>query len=233
VRQYSICSDPDDLSHYRIAVLREERCRGGSAHIHATWRVGTEVRISTPRNSFQLVEEARRLHFIAGGIGITPLLPMIMRAKRNGCEFSVHYYARSPERAAFAEELRQLVDKTRLFFHLRAGGRHHRLPVDKLMACIPQADYVYCCGPVSLMDEVRAASPQRPAGRLRFERGTKAGAQAENVAIESDGFVDAIAGERHMVQMKRRHLHSTPCSAVLYKIQQWILSSRARERAPS
>jgi vanillate O-demethylase ferredoxin subunit len=218
IRPYSICSDPEDASHYRIAVLLDEQSRGGSAHIHANWRVGTEIRISAPRNGFQLVESRARFHFIAGGIGITPLLPMIMRAKKNGYEFSCHYYARSMERAAFADQLGQLAGKARLFFHLRTGGKHKRLAVDKLLACIPPADYVYCCGPASLMDDVRAAGLGRPNGHLRFEHFQRADAVQDSVArpfevlLARSGDIFTVPAEKSLLEVLEERGHQIACS---------------------
>lgn len=167
-RQYSICSDPADLSHYRIAVLREQRSRGGSAFIHDSWQAGTRVGTSAPRNTFELVENEARFHLFAGGIGITPLLPMVLALQRAGREFTLHYYARTPAHAAFLDRLAAVVAPERLFLHFSRGpGR--RLEVGRLLACIPPCDYVYCCGPASMIEAVRAA---RPAERCRLERFT-------------------------------------------------------------
>jgi ferredoxin-NADP reductase len=218
IRPYSICSDPDDASHYRIAVLRDQQSRGGSAHIHAHWRVGTGIRISAPRNGFQLVEDCARVHFIAGGIGITPLLPMIMRARRNGVEFSCHYYAHSVERAAFADQLRQLVGEARLFFHLRTGGAPRRLAVDRLLACIPPGDQVYCCGPPTLMDAVRAAGADWPEGHLRFERFQRVDAEPESasrsfeVLLARSGEIFTVPAEKSLLDVLEERGHVIACS---------------------
>jgi ferredoxin-NADP reductase len=169
VRQYSISSDPADLGHYRIAVLREERSRGGSVHVHTSWRQGMTVRTSLPRNNFPLAEAGGRFHLIAGGIGIAPLLPMALELRRRGDPFSLYYCARAPERAAFAEHVKNIAGEAAVSFHYSRAPVPNRLDVAGLIASIPETDHVYCCGPARLIGAVQAASRDRPRDRLRFE----------------------------------------------------------------
>ena len=75
-RQYSLCGDPADLSAYRIAVRHDRLSRGGSEYVHLFLRPGRTLEVSLPRNHFPLRPASEYL-FLAGGIGITPLLPMI------------------------------------------------------------------------------------------------------------------------------------------------------------
>lgn len=89
-RQYSLCGDPADRSAWRIAVLREPAGRGGSAHVHAQLGQGDKVRVRGPRNHFAL-RPAPRYRFVAGGIGITPILPMLAAAEAAGAEWSLLY----------------------------------------------------------------------------------------------------------------------------------------------
>src|SRR2546429_3406674 len=83
VRQYSLCGSPTDMGTWRIAVLRDPESRGGSDFVHNKLHVGSSVRVRGPRNHFPLVS-APRYQFIAGGIGITPMLPMIEAAEAAG-----------------------------------------------------------------------------------------------------------------------------------------------------
>ena len=82
IRQYSLCSDPSDLSHYRVGV---RAVKGGlcSQFIHHKLRPGELLTISAPRNNFPLADAPRYL-FVAGGIGITPLLTMMKAATISG-----------------------------------------------------------------------------------------------------------------------------------------------------
>src|SRR5574340_911216 len=76
VRQYSLCGDPDDRTAYTVAVLREEHGRGGSLEIHDSALLGRTLSVRGPRNHFRLVDAPSYL-FVAGGIGITPMLAMV------------------------------------------------------------------------------------------------------------------------------------------------------------
>ncbi len=76
---------PWDAHSYRVGVLREPAGRGGSAYVHDEMQPGDRVGVGGPRNNFPLVPSERYL-FIAGGIGITPLLPMIRQADLLGTE---------------------------------------------------------------------------------------------------------------------------------------------------
>jgi len=90
-RQYSLCGDPDEDAVYTIAVKREDGGRGGSRWIHENVRLGSTVPVSAPRNNIPLAAEAQRHVFIAGGIGITPMLPMARQLARRGVSFHLHY----------------------------------------------------------------------------------------------------------------------------------------------
>src|SRR5260370_17118282 len=76
VRQYSLCGPSGDQHTWRIAVLLDPGGRGGSVKVHQTLKVGDVVAVRGPRNHFPLHATPRYI-FIAGGIGITPILPMI------------------------------------------------------------------------------------------------------------------------------------------------------------
>lgn len=109
-RQYSLCGDPADRTSWRIAVLREPVGRGGSAHVHEQLGQGDKVRVRGPRNHFAL-RPAPRYRFIAGGIGITPILPMLAAAEAEGAEWTLLYGGRTRESMAFTEELSRYGDR--------------------------------------------------------------------------------------------------------------------------
>lgn len=162
VRSYSLCGDPADRSAYRIAVLNQPGGRG-SRFIHGELRLGTTVAVAPPRNNFRF-DDAPRYRFIAGGIGITPLLPMIRAAARRGADWVLHYCVRSAAEAPFLAELREL-GNGRVTVHAADEGR--RLAVTDLLAATPDDALIYCCGPQRLMDAVAAAA--RPSQDVRFE----------------------------------------------------------------
>ncbi|MFB7213765.1 PDR/VanB family oxidoreductase [Streptomyces sp. NPDC056255] len=160
VRQYSLCSDPEDTGHYRIAVLRVPDGRGGSAAVHETLRAGSRVAVSAPRNHFELVD-APEYVLVAGGIGITPLLAMAHRLTASGKPWRMLYGGRSRTTMAFLGELPP--DRVTVVPQDEAG--HPDLA--GYLAATPGAT-VYACGPGGLLDAVRELHP----GPVHTERFT-------------------------------------------------------------
>ncbi|HYF88696.1 PDR/VanB family oxidoreductase [Azospirillum sp.] len=167
VRSYSLCGDPADRHAYSIAVLNVQGGRG-SRFIHGDLEPGTDITVALPRNNFRF-DEAPRYLFIAGGIGITPLLPMIREAAHRKAAWALHYCVRSAAAAPFLPELRALAGSKgangRVEVHAADEGR--KLTVDALLAETPDDVLVYCCGPQRLMETVAAAA--RPTQDVRFE----------------------------------------------------------------
>ncbi|EST35189.1 PDR/VanB family oxidoreductase [Streptomyces roseochromogenus] len=161
-RQYSLCGDPADRSAWRIAVLREPAGRGGSARVHEQLGEGGKVRVRGPRNHFRL-EPAPRYRFLAGGIGITPILPMLAAAERSGAEWTLLYGGRTRSSMAFTGELARYGDRVTLAPQDATG----LLDLDPVLAGLPDGTLVYCCGPGPLLD---AVEERCPAGALRIER---------------------------------------------------------------
>jgi ferredoxin-NADP reductase len=160
-RQYSLCGAPDDRGGYRIGVLRERRSRGGSEYVHSFLRPGQKLRIGQPRNNFPLVPADRYL-FIAGGIGITPILPMINQIGPK--PWRLAYCGRTAGSLAFLDELSVHNG------HMTVFTDGDRLPLKKLLA-EPRADTaVYACGPESLLAGVEEAMRDWPTDALHVER---------------------------------------------------------------
>ncbi|HWH25919.1 MAG TPA: cytochrome P450 [Pseudolysinimonas sp.] len=152
IAQYSLSGDPADHSSYRVSVLREEQGRGSSRYIHDELRVGQRVRVGGPRNAFELAPASSYL-FIAGGIGVTTILPMVRQAALDGADFSVAYAARARERMAFIEELTSLAGAG-LTLHIAAEGS--RADLDALVAqAATTGTAVYACGPERMLDTLR------------------------------------------------------------------------------
>ncbi|PNG18550.1 PDR/VanB family oxidoreductase [Streptomyces cahuitamycinicus] len=161
-RQYSLCGDPADRSAWRIAVLREPAGRGGSAHVHEQLGEGATVRVRGPRNNFRL-EPAPRYRFVAGGIGITPLLPMLAAAEAAGAEWTLLYGGRTRTSMAFGGELGRYGDRVTFAPEDETG----LLDLASVLDDVPEGTLVYCCGSGPLLDAVEARCPS---GVLRVER---------------------------------------------------------------
>ncbi|MDQ0383032.1 PDR/VanB family oxidoreductase [Amycolatopsis thermophila] len=173
VRQYSLCG-PSDSDEYTIAVLREENGRGGSAEVHDTALVGRELSIRGPRNRFDL-EPAPAYVFVAGGIGITPLLAMIRKVAGRGVPWELHYGGRRRDTLAFTHELAELAERRGGGVHLYSDDAEGPLPLPRIVAGAPDGAMLYACGPggmlTALADTVQRERPRLP---LRFERFTAA-----------------------------------------------------------
>src|SRR5262245_48929690 len=149
IRHYSLCGDPDEGSAWRIGVLRQPAGRGGSAYVHDALRAGSLVEVRGPRNNFPLVDAERYL-FVAGGIGITPILPMLKEVDARGRPWELLYGGRSRSSMAFLDELRPYGNRVRVHPRDEAGA----LPLPSVLG-MPRPDTaVYCCGPEPLLTAV-------------------------------------------------------------------------------
>lgn len=171
IRQYSLCGDPQRRDSYRIAVRRIPDGGGGSIEVHDRLPVGSTVTTSGPRNAFPLSvpgygSPTERVRFIAGGIGITPILPMLGTAQRLGIDWSMIYVGRSADSIPFLDEVRRFGSR----IEIRTDDVHGIPAADDLLGECPDGTTVYACGPAEMLTAVR----QRLAGRdnveLHFER---------------------------------------------------------------
>ncbi|WP_410641151.1 PDR/VanB family oxidoreductase [Amycolatopsis sp. lyj-346] len=157
-RQYSLCGDPGDRSAYRIAVRHDPLSRGGSEYVHLFLRPGRTLSVSLPRNHFPL-RPAPEYLFLAGGIGITPIVPMLRSAVASGAAVTLAYAGRTrPFAAELAAEYGERV-------------RFGRPDLAALAREFPAAA-VYCCGPASMVDAAEAAFPRVHTERFEPTRRT-------------------------------------------------------------
>jgi len=206
VRQYSLCGDPRDTSILQVAVLREQAGRGGSRYVHDDLAEGQPVRVRGPRNHFPLVD-AKRYLFIAGGIGITPILPMLAEVAAWGRDWRLVYGGRTRSSMAFRDEL-----ESRYPGHvaIHPQDEHGLLDLPALLAG-PAADAgdtaVYCCGPEALLTAVEQHCTSWPAGALHVERfAPKAGMaggrpEAFEVELAQTGTVLQVPAGRSILEI--------------------------------
>lgn len=195
VRQYSLCGRPDADDEYRIGVLCAPQSRGGSEEVHAL-EVGAKIRIGPPRNQFPLLPSPRYL-FIAGGIGITPILPMIAAAEVAGAEWELVYGGRGRSSMAFLDELSQRADRVTLVPQDECG----LIDLPGLLSEPCDDTLIYACGPGALLDAVAEHVRQWPDGSLHTERfSQEAEARSDDHSFE---VVLERSGTRHVVPADR------------------------------
>jgi len=178
VRQYSVVLASTDS--YQLAVKREPASRGGSAFMTDSLRLGSLLRISSPRNNFPLVASHGRTLLIAGGIGITALLPMARSQALRSNDWALYYLVRQPEDTVFKHVLSALGDHV----HLHVASTHGRLSIEALVQEQPIGTHFYCCGPASMLDAFVEATSSLPGEQVHLERfGAQLSTEGEEFTI--------------------------------------------------
>jgi ferredoxin-NADP reductase len=165
VRQYSLCGHPADRGAWQIAVLREPQGRGGSAHVHDQLLEGVGVRVRGPRNKFPLRPADRHL-FIAGGVGITPILPMVEAAEAAGADWRLLYGGRTRTSMAFLDRLAPHGDRVLV----RPQDEYGLLDLAAHLGTPKEGTLVHACGPEPLLRAVQEQCAGWPPGTLGVER---------------------------------------------------------------
>ena len=151
IRQYSLANCSSEQHRYVIGVLKDPNSRGGSRFMHEQLHTGQQIRISEPRNLFELDTKLEYAILCAGGIGITPILAMAKELKRLHKSFKLFYFVKTRSALAFQEDLNLLGDSVHL--HIDDEVTTHC----NLQVTLTQSNsshHVYVCGPQGFMDHV-------------------------------------------------------------------------------
>ncbi|MFJ2332778.1 PDR/VanB family oxidoreductase [Pseudomonas helleri] len=218
IRQYSLCNHPDERHRYLIGVLKDPASRGGSQQLHEQINTGDRLQISEPRNLFPLAHEARRSLLFAGGIGITPILCMAERLAHSNADFEMHYCARSSDRAAFVERIRQSAFADRVFMHF--DEQPETLMNAAQVLANPQPDvHLYVCGPTGFMQHVLDSARVQGWAEDRLHREYFAAAAIDssqdgsfNVKVASSGQIIEIPADKTVVAVLESHGIDIPMS---------------------
>jgi ferredoxin-NADP reductase len=203
IRQYSLCGDPADRSVWQIGVLREPTGRGGSVHVHDELTEGSEVDVRGPRNNFPLIP-APRYVFIAGGIGITPILPMLGAAQAAGSQVELHYGGRSRRSMAFLESLAAITEAPVTVHPQDEVGL---IDLEAILGTPRPDTLVYCCGPEPLLQAVEEHCGTWPSGSLHVERfspkevGEPVLAGAFEVELAQSGMILTVPPDRSILDV--------------------------------
>lgn len=222
MREYSLCGDPADRHTYRIAVRRIPDGGGGSIEVHDDLRVGDTISIKGPRNAFPIAlpghgSSATAMRFIAAGIGITPILPMIGAAERFGLDWSMIYTGRSAASIPFRDEVARFGDR----ITIRTDDEYGLPSMDELLGVDPDTGRapdglaVYCCGPVPMLERLRRHLGDRPDIELHYERFTPppvTDGREFTATIASTGTEITVGATESLLSALRREVPSVPYS---------------------
>lgn len=184
VRQYSLCGDPRDLTTWRVGVLLDPGSRGGSRYVHDNLHEGATVRVRGPRNHFPLVDSPR-YRFIAGGIGITPIMTMLEAAAVAGADWTLLYGGRNRSSMAFAADLAERYPDRVTVWPQDENGL---LDLASLLGQPQDDTVVYCCGPEALLNAVEQQCAGWPEDALHIERFAAKAPTAEQNAAALERF---------------------------------------------
>lgn len=199
LRSYSLLNAPGERHRYLIGVNKDAKSRGGSRYMHEVLRSGEALTISEPRNNFPLDEASPMNVFIAGGIGITPIMSMIARSQELGTPWQLHYAARTRRNAAFLDVLQGYHNppgvELRLNFDQEAGGQ--MLDIAAIVQALPAGAHIYCCGPLPMLAAYEQATAALPPGRVHMEYFA-----AKEAAATDGGFIVELARSGKQVEVR-------------------------------
>ncbi len=164
IRSYSLINPQAERHRYMIAVQKDRASRGGSKWVHENFRPGDVLTVNGPRNNFALNEAAPKSIFIAGGIGITPIMSMTERLSTLGRDWELIYCARKRSEAAFVDALKGNV---RFNFDEEPGGK--MLDLAAVVRAAPPGAHLYCCGPLPMLSAFEAVTADLPRERVHVE----------------------------------------------------------------
>ncbi len=215
-RNYSLCSDPADTGMYQIAVKRDDAGRGGSISMADDVQVDQWLSVSAPRNNFELAERASDFVFVAGGIGITPILSMMRHLKSIGrARFKLYYCTRDAASTAFIDNI-HCEFSGQIQIHHDNGDSEQAFDFWPVFES-PTKAHVYCCGPRGLMDAVADMSGHWSPSAIHFESfGSDTTTYAANtpftVRLHKNGEVIAVSAEQSILEALRASGHHVTSS---------------------
>jgi phthalate 4,5-dioxygenase reductase component len=217
-RRYSLCNDPAERNRYLIAVKQETAGRGGSLSFTRSVNEGDAVAVEAPQNEFEMAKaEPKRLIFIAGGIGITPIRAMILHCLRQGkTNFMLYYFTRTPQLMAFREEFASSAFDGKVVLHHDNGDPDQAYDLWPVLE-EQRGAHLYCCGPRGLMDAVRDMTGHWPDSAVHFEDFVGAAVPHADdkpfeVRLLRSGATYEVAANVSILDTLRQHGHSLASS---------------------
>jgi phthalate 4,5-dioxygenase reductase component len=218
IRKYSLCNDPAERNRYQIAVKREETGRGGSISLIENVNVGDELTVSPPVNDFELARNAQAFVFIAGGIGITPIMAMMRSLNATPAkQYKLYYCTRSPEFTAFREELSGPKFEGKVIIHHDDGDPARALDIWPIVEERKSRAHLYCCGPRPLMQAVRDMTGHWSSTAIHMEAFSEAETRKPddkpfNVTLAKSGETFEVPVGTTILEAMRARGHEVPSS---------------------
>jgi phthalate 4,5-dioxygenase reductase subunit len=217
LRKYSLCNDPAERDRYQVAIKRETNGRGGSSTLIDSVKAGDTLMVGAPVNDFELPQRAQDFLFIAGGIGITPIMAMMREARAQGKRFRLFYCSRSPETTAFRDELSAPEFKDSVVIHYDGGDPANSLDLKSILVERKNREHLYCCGPRPLMEAVRAMTDHWSSAAVHFEAFSeaethKASDKPFKVKLTRSGDVLDVPTDKTILEVLRGHGLEVPSS---------------------
>jgi len=214
LRKYSLCNNAAERQRYVITVKRDAGGQGGSTSLCDDTREGDVLPTSLPDNAFALVDSPKGYLFIAGGIGITPILSMIRSFGEMAPPWRLHYLTRSPQTTAYLDELRSLGKQVQIHHDHGDPARSFDLwpALEK-----PNSAHIYCCGPRPLMDAVRDMSGHWAPDHVHFESFVEGGGvqpadRPFKVKLAKSGLAFEVPVGKSILATLREHGVNAPSS---------------------
>lgn len=155
VRDYALCSNPNQREFYEIAILHEDNTQGSSHFIFEKITVGTQLECRMPSNNFQLHADASPAILIAGGIGIAPIKTIAQTLAVRGRRFILHYAGRSLNDMAFVDELKTNLARQVQFY---PADENARLDIMQIFSDAPGNTVFYACGPQKMLADIETSA---------------------------------------------------------------------------
>ncbi len=217
LRKYSLCNDPAERDRYLVAIKREANGRGGSCNLIDNTKAGDELMVAPPVNDFGLPPRAQDFLFIAGGIGVTPMMAMIREVLAQKKRFRLYYCSRSPETTAFRDELAAPEFAGNVTIHYDQGDPARSLDLRPILAERKNREHLYCCGPRPLMEAVREMTDHWSSTAVHFEAFSeaethKADDKPFKVKLARSGEVIEVPTSKTILEVLRDHGLEVPSS---------------------